>query len=749
MKIALPLIVLFLCAFATHALAATQIPSLNWQKRSDWVSVKDDVAPAAKGDGIADDTAAIQKALDGAADGSVIYLPAGTYRVTDTLNFAPKTRLIGVWIVGHGRDTRIVYDGPAGKPLWVDRAAAHGRYTGVTFDGKGKATVGLYHLNTAFKTEVGHRHLAFHNFTDAGILVHDAPATAETMFENCLFEDCNRGIAFLAFNDYDFSIDGCEFRRSRIAIECQHGNTYVRNCRFEASSEADIVLNPEHGSSVRRCVSVGSKQFVKFSNPVAPLTIQDCRIEAWTHAGGAIELAGAPVVIFDCVFTKPPAGDNAAPVKAWPGQTLFISSNSPEDVKGLVQGAEQARVITIPAGKRKGSLTSTDHRFLVETAAVPSAVLDAKRDFGAKGDGTTDDTAALQKAIDAAREKGKGAIVYLPRGFYVVTSPLKVTGADYTIGGTGFRSSLKWQGAEGGTIIEIHDPQRITLENLAVGNHDSGQMSNAIDILQTGSDKASSITYDNVCVFGMYQKKPFTKGLMLRGLGENAVVRTPHVQGNIRITDSARATILLANSYEGSLTIEGKDKRRDGITGVLTRLTTGCTHALYIKDNHSLIASDFYIEQSDNGFSFEGAAGDPPGRVTLQGPKLHLSIAQGAGSIPVTIRNYTGQIFMGPQQFYLEPAAMKFQHEGDRPVEFFAWAGSFYNSQPEIKKSDAAKFHTIGSIVIDPKLGTKPLEGDAPADAIAKLSAALDDLRALGDADLRINHPSVQRAGTR
>jgi len=47
------------------------------------------------------------------------------------------------------------------------------------------------------------------------------------------------------------------------------------------------------------------------------------------------------------------------------------------------------------------------------------------RDFGAKGDGKTDDTAAIQKAIDAAHAAG-GGVVYLPRGDYLVKTRLTV-----------------------------------------------------------------------------------------------------------------------------------------------------------------------------------------------------------------------------------------------------------------------------------------------------------------------------------
>lgn len=47
------------------------------------------------------------------------------------------------------------------------------------------------------------------------------------------------------------------------------------------------------------------------------------------------------------------------------------------------------------------------------------------RDFGAKGDGQTDDTAAFQKALDAAGKAG-GGVVYAPRGNYFFAGHLSV-----------------------------------------------------------------------------------------------------------------------------------------------------------------------------------------------------------------------------------------------------------------------------------------------------------------------------------
>lgn len=74
------------------------------------------------------------------------------------------------------------------------------------------------------------------------------------------------------------------------------------------------------------------------------------------------------------------------------------------------------------------------------------------QDYGATGDGTTNDQAAIQAAIDAATAANK--IVYLPAGRYRVTGPLVLTNNSSLIGdnlGGGDYRALNL----GGTIIEL------------------------------------------------------------------------------------------------------------------------------------------------------------------------------------------------------------------------------------------------------------------------------------------------------
>src|SRR5436190_21636843 len=84
----------------TVACLAMSIPA--WAGRSVYLTAPDDpkaVTVRAAGDGVADDTAALQQALDAVSNrgaGGIVYLPSGRYRLTRTIFVWPGVRLLGV-----------------------------------------------------------------------------------------------------------------------------------------------------------------------------------------------------------------------------------------------------------------------------------------------------------------------------------------------------------------------------------------------------------------------------------------------------------------------------------------------------------------------------------------------------------------------------------------------------------------------------------------------------------------------------
>src|SRR5689334_4008128 len=56
----------------------------------------------------------------------------------------------------------------------------------------------------------------------------------------------------------------------------------------------------------------------------------------------------------------------------------------------------------------------------------PGAVYLTSPDFNVRGDGTTDDSAGVQAAIDKAAEPNKGNIVFIPAGRYRLTRTIYV-----------------------------------------------------------------------------------------------------------------------------------------------------------------------------------------------------------------------------------------------------------------------------------------------------------------------------------
>ena len=112
-----------------------------------WRDLKRDYG--ARGDGRADDTPALQRALDDLqkhTQACVLYLPAGTYRLTGTVRTLRKahTDCMGVSVIGEDPARTIVrWDGTNGGTMF-QWDAWYSRISRLTLDGAGRAGTALF-----------------------------------------------------------------------------------------------------------------------------------------------------------------------------------------------------------------------------------------------------------------------------------------------------------------------------------------------------------------------------------------------------------------------------------------------------------------------------------------------------------------------------------------------------------------------------------------------------------------------------
>ena len=302
--LAMLLLVLTALPSESGAWAPAQVtqPTLNWQPRSDWVNAKTHCGAA--GNGVADDAPGINKCLRNMTSGSTLYLPPGTYRLTETLLIGNNTAACqhnnrsmacsgweSGFVKGHGAATVLVWDGPVNGTMMWSHGCTMCRFTGMHFDGKHTASYGFLHMsNMKFEDDIVHEVSRYSNFRAQGIAINPNGVTLtrvasdNILFRNLLVENCPIGIGISSFNDYDNTIEGCLFRNNDVGVYVGAGNAYIRNTRFENSSTVDMRLGWVWWlvHSVHRVVSAGSNRFITGGGGIS---IMDCHVESWFGGG--------------------------------------------------------------------------------------------------------------------------------------------------------------------------------------------------------------------------------------------------------------------------------------------------------------------------------------------------------------------------------------------------------------------------------------------------------------------------------
>ena len=506
-----------------------------------WMNVKTDFG--AVGDGKADDTAAIQKALDAIKSANspkrVLYFPDGTYRITNTLQLtrASHNEPNGIAIYGEDPEqTAIVWDGPAGGSMlqynpWY---AVMGR---LTFDGQRKAKTAidfygsfstcnelsdLLIKDAQFGIEVGHM---------------DSAGIAETSVLRCRFYRCAQAaVSVQNFNSLDWYIWHGYFEDCGIGVTNRFGagNFHVYESVFRGSTQADVMIKHCGYFTLYGNTSIDAKAF-----------FVSIRAENWKDS----ETWGANVTLQKNTIYQP---KDASYIRiANNGPTMLLDNVLPSVTPGTpvvvnVPSTEQADVISVgnlfsapQPYQVKGRLTTLDDRYDSPVAKLrspfpPSPFLPhATRPVIEVKAGA--DAATIQQAIaQAAAMPGQRPIVHLPAGNYQLKQTLVIPAhSDLQLVGDGLiqATSLSWNGAGDGPALRIAGPSHATLRNFEIR---AGKTARAL--VADGVDQPGGRIY-----MEQGQSEGYEYGLVVDGLDQTAVVLHDHGHNGMKVVGGPAA----------------------------------------------------------------------------------------------------------------------------------------------------------------------------------------------------------------
>jgi hypothetical protein len=376
-----------------------------------------------------DDTAALQQAIDRVQETSgqgIVLLGPGRYYLSDTLFIWPGIRVIGNGatrpVIALPKNTQGFQD-PSREKVMVFFAGARPGF------GRGRRRDPEAARNPVPDANPGTFYSALSNIN---IEIEDGnPGTVAVRAryaQHCFLAHMEflLGSAFAGIHEGGNVVEDVRFSGGRYAIWTSKPSPgwqfTVIDCSFEGQGEAAI-LEREAGLTLIR------PHFLRVPTAVAleagkadELWIKDARLEEIT---GPAFLFGAESNPRNEINLEG-VSCRAVPVFAALRDSgkRFVAPADTYVVKSFSHGLHYSDIGAVPQIKTlfaAVSLATLPPSAPSDLPELPAGDLWVNvRDLGAKGDGTVDDTEAIQKAIDTHRA------LYLPSGFYVVRDTLRL-----------------------------------------------------------------------------------------------------------------------------------------------------------------------------------------------------------------------------------------------------------------------------------------------------------------------------------
>lgn len=405
----------------------------------------------AVGDGVADDTAAIQAAIDATANLGTVFFPKGTYKITDTIDIIYNDVWQAVNLLGVGNGSKIDWRGGNGKPMIHTR-------------GPGTNGSGFYAKPYIEKLQLYGNAFTGDPYTNVtGVQVGDTPqnvfsGVCNFTLRDCLIRHTTIGIAIFYESD-ECVIEGNYIERfTGYGIYNQQGGSGVwitKNHISDGSATSVGVYTSLSSSSIEQNIIQGGN--ISVGILVAGLTtfigkaisIRNNYLESQTGGDYAIALYGTDTAIIE---------NNT--MNGFPGGTLIVLADNPDGtpcrnvVLGVNRHTQSAGFVVALASASPNSVNcritgyqQTDGA--ITTITGPFQQTQDLNDYQAGGFtpdlyfGTTQQT-----TTSFASYTKIGRVVYI-NGTVAMTAAVSGTG-DATIQGLPFTTSTF--GAFGGVI---------------------------------------------------------------------------------------------------------------------------------------------------------------------------------------------------------------------------------------------------------------------------------------------------------